>query len=434
MSELHGATVQGAPRQVARRTKAVAASVLGSMMEWYDFVTFAYVATYISRAFFPSSNETTALLATFATFGAGYLTRPLGGILFGMLGDTKGRKYVLTVTMVLMAVATISISLLPGFDQMGYLAPIGLLVARLGQGLSAGGEGTTGMIYAVEWAPHGRRGLFGSFQVSGSGTGLLLGSATVSVLLATLSPEAMASWGWRVPFLVGGVIIGPIGFWIRRSMEESPAFSASSARHQKKESAFTRSQVASGVRLFLLNSSWSIIYYVFLSFMPTFAQRVLHISATHALAINTLSLAVYIVSMPFFGFLSDKVGRRPVLLASTIGFALLTYPLFNLLVSNKSISLYIPVVCCFAVLLAMYSGTAVSTFSELFPTKSRARWFSGMYQLSAAVFGGFTPYVATWLIKTFNSPLAPTAYIITGSIVGAITIWTMKETAKVELR
>lgn len=414
------------------RRKAIFACTIGSLMEWYDFVTYAYLASYLSHSFFPPGDDAAALLATFATFGVGFLARPLGGFIFGPYGDRRGRKAALMATMFVMAVATGLIGILPTYSSIGLFAPFLLLLARIAQGMSAGGEGTTGMAYVVEWAPKGRRGFFGSLQASGSGFGLLLGSATIAILSSFLSHDDIQAWGWRVPFLIG-VLIGPVGMWIRRSIEETPAFLKVHASPAALAAADGVAPWRLGARAFMFLLFWSVAYYVFLSYMPTFAQRFLHISGFTAFWVNTLSLLVYICAIPLFGHLSDRIGRKPVLLASCIGFAALCYPLFKILLSGVSLGVYIAILMLFAILLAMYSGPAVAMCTEIFPTRIRTKWLGIGYGLSVAIFGGFTPFIATWLIQVTGSPLAPTYYVTVTAVIGALVVLWLRETAHHDL-
>lgn len=404
------------------------ASSIGSTLEWYDFVTFAFLATYISQNFFPSGNETAALLATFATFGVGFLARPLGGLLFGALGDRRGRKNALMTTMVLMAGATVMIGILPGFGSIGYAAPVLLVTARFLQGLSAGGEGPTAMIYAVEWAPPGKRGLYAGYQMTGSGAGLLLGSVSVTLLVTFLTKDQVTAWGWRLPFLFG-ILIGPLGVWIRRAVDESPAYVLATHRTVPIPGDGRAVPWKGIATIVLLDMPWAIAYYVFLSYMPTFSQKYLGVSPKAAFMTNTLTLIVYLMAMPVFGWLSDRVGRKPVLLFANLAFAVLSYPLFLLLTGGVGLVAYCAILLLFTVLLSMYSGPAVALFAEQFPPTVRGLWFSLSYGIAVALFGGFTPFVSTWLIEKFSNPLAPTFYITATAAVGALVVLLLRETA-----
>src|ERR1041384_4301780 len=217
--------------QAGQTRRAVTEAVIGNVLEWYDFSVYAFVAVIIARKFFPSENEVSALLATFLAFGLGFVARPLGGIILGRLGDTHGRKTALLITIALMAIGTVLVGVLPGYGAIGIAAPLLLVVARLMQGFSAGGEWGSSTAYIVEWAPADKRGLYGSFQQTSVVAGLLLGSAVAALFNTVLTPEQMDTWGWRVPFLLGG-LLGPVGMWMRRTIDETPAYTKAKATPQ----------------------------------------------------------------------------------------------------------------------------------------------------------------------------------------------------------
>jgi len=423
-------------RAISRGTvrRAAIAAGIGSTLEWYDLVTYGYLAKYLGQAFFPGDNSTTSLLAAFATFGVGFLARPLGGLVFGAYADRHGRKASLTLTMLVMATVTGLVGIMPTYATWGTLAPALLVLARLVQGLSAGGEGTTALSYLVEWAPRGKRGLVGSLQSVASGCGLLLGSSSVTLIATTLTPAQLQSWGWRIPFLLG-MLVGPIGYWLRRGVDETPAFREALKTTTVEAVALNYPpawKLATKAGIFLI--FWSVAYYIFLTYMTTFAQRYLHMPAPIVFKTNTVALVLYVLLIPTFGYVSDRVGRKPVLLASCVGTAVLTYPLFTMLLGGVTTPVYVATIFVFTCLLAMYSGAAGATVAELFPTRIRSQWLGIGYGVSVAIFGGFTPFIATWLIKTFQSPLAPTYYVIAAALVGGVFILTLEETASAELK
>jgi MFS transporter, MHS family, proline/betaine transporter len=425
------ATGLATPSQ-AEIKRAVFAGTIGNLLESFDFVVYAYLAGVLGTLFFPSVDPTASLLASFATFGVGFLARPIGGYFFGRLGDLKGRKVALIWTLSLMAAATCVIGLLPTYASIGIAAPILLLVARVVQGLSLGGESMSAVAFIVEWAPEKRRGFVGSFQQFGSGIGLLLGSLMVAVLTTTLSAEAFQSWGWRIPFLFG-VVVGPVGYLIRRRVGETPAYIVASANRISADQVSTTGDLTyRAFQAFMFTLFWSVGFYFFLSYMPTFAQRHLNIAGPTAIWVNTFMLLFYIALIPFCGMLSDKLGRKPVLVTSCLGFAVLCYPLFSYLLGGVSLGIYIPVVLLFGALLAMYTGPAPATISEMFPTRNRAKWMSIGYAVSVAL-SGFTPFVAVWLTSYFGTPLAPIYGVIATAAVAGLFILTLNETAKREL-
>lgn len=416
----------------AGRKKAVIAGLIGHILEWFDFAVYGYLAVYIAAHFFPSTNQTVSLLASFATFGVGFLARPLGGFFFGRYGDKHGRRAVLLVTLLLMAGATFLIGTIPTYASIGLAAPIVLVILRLAQGFSAGGETTAAAAFIVEWAPHNRRGLYGSFQQVGSAAGLLLGTLTVAILTTMFSKETMAEWGWRIPFLIGSVL-APIGFIIRKSVGETPAFKLISTEQESVEDSTPVKMPGLMMKAFLFTLFWSVGFYFFLSYMPTFAQRELQLDGSSVFWINTLATTLYILVIPVFGMTSDRFGRKPVIMGSCLGFSVLSIPMFSMLASHATLGMYTTTMIVSAILLAMYTGPAAATLSEIFPTRYRSSGMAVGYSLSTLVFGGFTPFIATWLIAQFGTPLAPIYYVTVCAVVGTIFIFTLKETAKEKL-
>lgn len=421
-----------APGEGSRgRRRAIAAAVIGNLLEWYDFAIYGYLATIVAHVFFPPGDEMAALLATFATFGIGFVVRPLGGVLIGRLADTRGRKAALTLTMFLMAAGTVLIGLLPTYAQIGMLAPLALVVARLVQGFAAGGEWGGSTAFIVEWAPARRRGLYGSLQQSSVAAGLLLGSGTAALCSTLLTPEAMESWGWRVPFLLGG-LLAPVGVYIRRNIDETPAFEAAREANAS-DPAGTEPPVLLAARALGFAVIWTVAYYIMLSYMPTFTQKYAGLSRSEALWSNTVGLVVLVCAVPLFGWLSDRVGRKPLLLACCLSFAVLCYPLFGLMLSHPSWGLVVAIQVLFAIMIATFSGPGPAAIAEIFPTRLRSTWMSAGYSLAVALFGGFAPFIATWLIARSGSPIAPTWYVIAAALVSMVVIVRLRETAHAPL-
>jgi len=400
---MHGG--EGIDKAAPRLWRSILAAAAGNVLEWYDFTVYAYMAPYIALKFFPGDDPMTGLLAVFATFGLGFVVRPLGGILIGRLGDTKGRKAALLLTIVLMAVGTAGIGLVPGRDTVGAWAPWLLVLCRLIQGFSAGGEWGSSTAFIYEWAPRGRRAFFSSLQQSSVAGGMLLGSAIAAVLGTLLSKAQMSDFGWRLPFLLGALII-PVGWYLWRYVEETPVFAAGPTAPVTTGRGIALATQAGGIIVI-----WTVAYYAILTYMPVFTARYSKLGASAALWSNALSLLVLALTIPFFGVLADRVGRKPLLLAGAIGFALLSYPLFLVIVNSSAM---LPVVLAqigFALMTAIYSGGAPAAVTEIFPSASRLLWMSTGYSLTVAIFGGFGPYIAQWLVKNTGSPLSPVLYI-----------------------
>jgi MFS transporter, MHS family, proline/betaine transporter len=413
----------------AEGRKAVIAAVIGNVLEWYDFAVYAFVATIIARKFFPQTDEVTALLSTFLAYGLGFVARPLGGIIIGRLGDTRGRRAALMLTIFMMAAGTVLIGVLPTYASIGLLAPLLLVVARLLQGFSAGGEWGGSTAYIVEWAPAGQRGWFGSFQQTSVVAGLLLGSGVAALLNTILTPEQMDGWGWRVPFLLGGAL-GPVGLYMRRTIKETPAY----ARVAQKAAAAAESGFPLAARAFGFTIVWTVCFYVLLNYMPTYTQKYIKLSPSAALWANTIGLLVLLLCIPLMGRLSDRLGRKPLLLACSLAFVLLPYPIFIFLLSGIGYGELVAVQVLFAVLISMFSGPGPAAIAEIFPTGSRSTWMTSGYALAVAIFGGFAPFISVWLIDHFQSPIAHVWYLVLSAVVSLLVILSLPETAHEELR
>jgi MHS family proline/betaine transporter-like MFS transporter len=423
--------MRGEQPDAADTKKAVSAAVVGNVLEWYDFAVYAFVAGIIAKKFFPQTDEVTALLSTFLAYGLGFLARPLGGIVIGRLGDTRGRKAALLLTIFIMAAGTVMIGVLPIYASIGLLAPLLLVLARLMQGFSAGGEWGGSTAYIVEWAPKGRRGWFGSFQQTSVVAGLLMGSGVAALLNTLLTQEQMNDWGWRVPFLLGA-LLGPVGVYMRRTIKETPAYE--SAARRASLSAGEESGFPLAARAFGFTIVWTVCFYVLLNYMPTYTQKFLTLSPSAALWANTIGLFVLLVCIPLMGRLSDRVGRKPLLLTCSLAFVLIPYPIFKYLLSGVSYGELVAVQILFAVLISMFSGPGPAAIAEIFPTVRRSTWMTSGYALAVAVFGGFAPFISVWLIDRFQSPIAHVWYLVASAAVSLLVILSLRETAHEDLR
>jgi MHS family proline/betaine transporter-like MFS transporter len=315
---------------------------------------------------------------------------------------------------------------------VGIAGPAVILLARLMQGFSAGGEWGGSTAFIVEWAPEGKRGWYGSFQQMSVGAGLLLGSGTAALLSSTLSVQDMEAWGWRVPFLLGG-LLGPVGLWMRRELEETPAYVRAAESGPAAVAPGAR-PVTLAARAFGFTVLWTVSYYIFLNYMPSFTERYAELSRAQSLWSNTVGLVVLVAAIPLWGRLSDRVGRRPLLLACCAAFVLLPWPVATFLTSGPSFGAIIALQVFMAVVIAMFSGTGPAAIAEIFPTRSRSTWMTTGYALAVAIFGGFAPYIATWLIRETGSPVAWVYYVMAAAVVSGMVIWRLEETAFRALR
>lgn len=409
-------------------SKLIVPGIIGNILEWYDFSLYGYFAPIIAKLFFPATNKVAALLATFGIFALGFLMRPLGAAIFGYYGDRLGRKKTLAIAVILMAIPTTLIGLLPTHAQIGILAGILLTVCRLLQGLAVGGEFTGSIVYITEHAPAHRRGMYGSWAMFSAFAGMLLGSGVGALLGAFLSPEDLASWGWRIPF-ISGLVLGIVGLYLRLRMPETPNFLALQQKNLILENplktafkqAFTPMFIAVGL-VFLPAMGFYLLFVYLSSYMTTFLNLPLHT----ALMINTISLGVIILVIPFIGLLSDFIGRKPVLLLGALGYILFSYPLF-LLLQVGSFSAVLFAQSCFAVLVCLAYAAIPATLIELITTNIRYTAMSLPYNIANAVFGGTAPLVATYLIAKTKNPLAPSFYLIFAGIVMLLFVLLLRE-------
>lgn len=415
--------------------KAITGASIGNAVEWFDFAIYGFLATYVAANFFPAGDETAALLSTFAIFAAAFFMRPLGGFVFGPLGDRIGRQRVLAIVILLMSAATLAIGLLPTYAAIGVGAPLLLLFFRCLQGFSAGGEYGGGAVYLAEYASTERRGLVVTFMAWSGVVGFLLGSITVTVLQAALPADAMQSYGWRIPFLLAAPL-GLVGLYIRLRLDDTPEFTELSTQDKVAKRPLHEAVTTSWVPilqvigLFLI---FNVGYYVVFTFLPTYLIKTLHYSKTASFTSVTLASLVALILILPFAALSDRVGRRPMLIAGSALFAVLSYPLF-LLLNSGSLTAAITAHCVLAAIESVYVSTAVTAGVELFSTRVRYSGFSIGYNVAVAGFGGTTPYVVTWLTASTGNVLAPAFYLIGAAVASLATVFALRETAGQPLR
>lgn len=408
--------------------RAVIAGAIGNVLEWYDFAVYAFFAGTIGRLFFPQANEVDSLIAAFGVFAAGYFMRPLGGIIFGHIGDRYGRKPVLVFSTLAMAVPTFAIGLLPTDAQIGTAAAVLLVIMRLLQGLSIGGEYTGSVVYLAERAEQGKRGLLCTASIVGAGIGTLMGSAMADLVNAILPSAAVESWGWRLPFLAGG-LVGVVGWYLRRHLPETRGALAAQGSSRPPFVETITEHWRTVLRVVGLNLMHAVSFFMIFIFMKTYLHEFVGLPETQALTISTLGLLAVMLVTVLSGALSDRVGRKPVLIGGALAAILFTYPL--LLLVNLG-NFWIALACqfAFAVIVGTYSGTAPATMAEIVPGKVRVTGTSLGYNLCMALFGGTTPMITVILIKVTGTDMTPAFYIMLAAAISLVVVLGIKESSR----
>ncbi|MDN4075298.1 MFS transporter [Fictibacillus terranigra] len=411
---------------IKKAKKSVFATGVGNAMEWFDFGLYSYLAVIISKNFFTAvGNDELKLVFTFATFAIAFLMRPLGGIIFGMIGDKLGRKVVLTTTIILMAFSTLLIGLLPTYDQIGIWAPILLLIARIIQGFSTGGEYAGAMVYIAESSPDNKRNVLGSGLEIGTLAGYILASLLASLLFLLLSDEQMASWGWRIPFLLG-LPLGLVGFYLRGSLGETPIFEneLSESDDEVEEESFLsilKNHKKDVFVCFVAVAFFNITNYMLLSYMPSYLNEIIGLSNTAGTVLITIIMILMVPLAFIFGKLSDKIGNKAVFLIGLGGLTLLSALSFYLINMNNLAFISIGILIL-GILLSTYEGTMPGTLPTMFYTDIRYRTLAVTYNVSVSLFGGTTPLIATWLVHKTGNNLAPAFYLTIVSIIGFLVV------------
>ena len=391
---------------------------LGNFLEMYDFMVFGYYAAAIGRAFFPTRNEYASLMLSLMTFGTGYLMRPLGAIILGAYIDHHGRRKGLLLTLALMAVGTLSIGIMPGYETIGFFAPLLVVLGRLVQGLSAGVEIGGVSVYLAEIATPGRKGFFVSWQSGSQQVAVIFAALIGLTLSATLRPEEMAGWGWRIPLLIGSMLI-PFLLFLRRSLTETDEFVA--RKHRPRAPEIWRT-VMTNWRLMILGmmltTTTTVTFYLITAYMPTYGSSVLHLTTKTSMLVTLCVGVSNFCLLPIMGALSDKVGRRPLLLIfSTI--ALVTpYPVLLWLVSAPSFERLLMAGLWFSMIFGSYNGAMVVFLTEIMPASVRVSGFSFAYSLATGIFGGFTPAMSTYLIHLTGNRAMPGLWLSFAGLMG----------------
>lgn len=419
----------------ATRRKVVSASFIGNFVEWFDYAVYGYLAITISKAFFPDADPQVALLSTFALFAISFLVRPIGGFFWGHYGDRVGRREALALSILIMSAATFCIALIPSYSVIGIWAPILLLIMRVAQGFSASGEYAGASAFLVEYAPRRKRGIYAAVVPASTATGLLLGSLIAGMLTTLLSEEDLTNWGWRLPFLLAAPM-GLIGRYIRSKLEDTPAFRQLAEKDEAIKAPakelfrdhWKSLLLASGV--VLLNA---VGFYVILSYMPTYLTTVVNLPEGQSHFATTVALLTYIFFILGTGYLSDRFGRKRMLILAAISFIILTVPAFMILDTGNFLMILL-IQILLGAMLTLNDGTLPSFLAEIFPTKVRYSGFAVSFNLSNALFGGTAPFVATWLIGATGNGLAPGFYLVGAAIVSLIAVSFAVETSRQQLR
>lgn len=420
--------------------RAIGAAAIGNVTEWYDFGVYAYFEPTIKEVFFADLPDTMGTIATFALFAVAFLVRPFGGMFFGPLADRIGRNKVLATTMILMALGTFAIGCIPSQSSIGLLAPILLLVARLVQGFSTGGEYGNAMTFIAEYAPDRKRGFLGSWLEFGTFTGYIMGAIIVTVAGAALSDDQLLSWGWRIPFFVA-LPLGIIGVYLRTRLADTPAFVAlekEAEKREKEQRAGQELKKIANLWPFMLVCiglvlAWNVTNYMLTSYMPTYVTTTMPdmqggggVSETTSQVLQIVVMAVALLTIPLLGRLSDRVGRKPIVWVGTIGLVVFAFPAILLIRAQSGFSVFLGLLIM-GLLLICFSATMPSTLPSLFPTQVRGGALSIAFNISVSLFGGTTSVVVGALVSATHDLNWPAYYLIATGLVGAVSIYFTQE-------
>jgi MHS family proline/betaine transporter-like MFS transporter len=417
------ATIEPVSKKTA--VKAVAAASIGNALEWYDFSVYAFFAIYISQNFFPTGDSSIQLISAFLIFGVGFVIRPLGAIVLGNYGDRVGRKALLTLTIILMAAGVLVIGVAPTYYAIGFGAPFLILIGRVLQGFSAGGEMGGASAFLVEYADEKNKGKYAAWLQASMAISNILGALVATVVTLAFTQEQVASWGWRIPFLLG-VLIAPVGLYLRNKLDETPQFIIEEKKRKKTSKTNQAMPLLKALGKYpkelLLGVGFSVLWvvsvYTLIIFMPTYEQKTLHFSSFEAFVASLIANVFMFVGCLLSGFYSDKIGRQKMLFVSTGLLFVGVYPMLLLIQNVHTFLMLIVTQTVFCILVSLFVGVAPSALSEIFPTEVRSTGISLTYNLPNAILGGFAPAILTLFTEVFHNTFAPAWYVM---ICAAIT-------------
>lgn len=417
--ELPSGSFQSTKRASGMQKRVLAGGGIGQFIEFYDFTLYGLSAVVLSQLFFPGTSALAGLLATFATFGVAFLVRPLGGMFFGALGDKIGRRKVLFITLISIGAATALIGLLPTYATIGAAAPALLVLCRMVQGFSAGGESVGAPAFVFEHAPEDRRGFWLTITLAATALPSVFGGTLILVLSSSMSSEAFMSWGWRVPFLLA-LPMAFFGLWIRAKTEESDAFKKVLAKESSKEfspirEAFAENKVRMLQVIFVMGLT-AMGFYFLSGYFVSYVQVTGNLSREHSLMANATAMLLYALLLPVGGLIGDRVGRKPMLIAGAAALALLSIPCF-MLVTSGSLTLAIMGQLLFVIPMCIYGGGCYTFFVEIFTTKTRFTSAAISYNVGYAIFGGSAPFVGTFLVSQTGVSAAPGYYMAAAAVI-----------------
>lgn len=414
--------------------KAITAAALGNAMEWFDFGVYGFLAYLLGQVFFSTAAPNVQVIAALATFSVPFLVRPLGGLVFGILGDKFGRQKILSITIIIMSLSTFSIGLIPSYATIGIAAPMLLLMAKLAQGFSIRGEYSGAATFVAEYSPDRKRGFMGSWLDFGSIAGFLLGAGLVVILSSLLGDTNFRDWGWRIPFFFA-LPLGIIGLYLRHALEETPAFqqqSTQNKQHHKKSNKITLAEI--------LKQNWqsfmvcvglviatNVTYYMLLTYMPSYLSHNLHYHAEHGVLLIMAIMFGMLFVQPMIGLMSDKIGRKPFIFAGSIGLLLLAYPAFWM-INRDNIAIIFAGLLILAILLNCFTGVMAAILPAIFPTNIRYSALAIAFNISVLI-AGATPTITAWLVEETNNLYMPAYYLMVVALIGLVTGLTMHETA-----